>query len=142
MLQTVILLLMIAAQAALVVYNNFAIESTLTLTIPWTGMQVTLTHLVMMAFVTGGFALLWLAGVADRAGLERRVRQQDAALNLMGEEMLRMKSSSYDQERPPLDDLRVRLEGIERDLRAIRLRLGEAGTPRERDKAHIGTGGS
>jgi len=79
-----------------------------------------MSHLALMAAVAGSFVLVWLAGVVDRAALERRLRQRDAALHAMGEEMLLMKSAAYDQERPPLADIRARLDSMERDLRAIR----------------------
>ncbi len=122
MIQTVALMLLIAAEAALVYYNIPAMDSTVTIAGP--GIQITVSLLAVMAAVAGAFGLIWLAGLADRAGFERQARQRDATLGAIGEEMMRMKSSAYDRERPPLADIRLRLETMERDLRGIRLRLG------------------
>ncbi len=121
MVQTLIVVLLILGDAVLVYFNLPALQSQITLTAP--GTQATMSHLVLMAAVAGSFVLVWLAGVADRAALERRLRQRNAALHAMGEEMLLMKSAAYDQERPPLADIRMRLDSMERDLRALRTRV-------------------
>lgn len=140
MAQTVVLLLLIAAEAVLVFYNSAAMQSAITLTGP--GMEVKVTQLSLLASAAGAFVLLWLAGLADRAGAQRRVRRQETTLKAMEQEMLRMKSTAYDQERPPLGDVRVRLETMERDLRAIRVRLTEAEALNgERERSHAGQGG-
>lgn len=123
MTQTLIVALLILADAALVYFNLPALESALTLTAP--GMQATTSYLALAAGAAGAFLLIWLAGMADRAVLEQSIRQRDATLHAMGEELLRMKSTAYDQERTPLADIRARLETMERDLATIRARLGE-----------------
>jgi hypothetical protein len=136
MVLTVIVLLLLLADAALVYFNIPVMRSPLTLTAP--GLAATTSHLALAAGAAGAFVLIWLGGLVDRALVEQRVRQRDATLHAMGEELLRMKSAAYDQERPPLADVRARLEAMERDLQAIRARIGDV-APREREYQPEGT---
>ncbi len=135
MVQTIIVILLLLGDAALVYFNLPSLASRVTLAAP--GTQARVSHLALMAAVAGAFALVWLAGVADRAGLERRVRQRDATLHAIGEEMLQMKSAAYDRDSPPLHDIRVRLDSMERDLGAIRARLSEIAPVKDREQAQV-----
>lgn len=137
-MQTVLVILLLLGDAALVYYNLSALQAQITLAAP--GTQIATTHLVLMAAVGGAFVLMWLAGVADRAVLERMVRQRDTTVHAMSEEMLRMKSVAYDQERPPLHDIRVRLDSMERDLRAIRARVGDGALAKDREPVQVPAG--
>ncbi len=103
------------------------------------------THVVLMAAVGAAFVVIWLAGLADRIAVMRRVRvrldERDAALHAMGEEMLRMKAACYDQERPPLEDIRTRLEAMEQDLHSLRARDESGigiGADQEREQVPVG----
>lgn len=93
-----------------------------------------ITHFALMTVLGAAFVLIGLAGLADRIIFVRRVRarldERDSALHAMGEETLRMKAACYDQERPPLADIRTRLEALEQSLRALLIYAegGESGT--------------
>jgi hypothetical protein len=137
MIMTVVVILLVLADAFFVWYNLSALQSPITFAAP--GTAGTISHIVLLGLVAAGFVLLWLAGLVDRSVLEQRIRQRDATLHAMGEELLRMKSTAYDQERPPLADVRARLEAMERDIQTIRVRLDEA-TTKDRPATGLATG--
>jgi hypothetical protein len=137
MIMTVVVILLVLADAFFVWYNLSALQAPITFAAP--GTAGTISHIVLLGLVAAGFVLLWLAGLVDRSVLEQRIRQRDATLHAMGEELLRMKSTAYDQERPPLADVRARLEAMERDIQTIRVRLDEA-TTKDRPATGLATG--
>lgn len=123
MVQTVIVVIFILADAVLVQFNLGALQGPVALAVPGTaGLTVT----PMLVLVAGGAALAlgWLAGQVDRAILERRVRHRDATLRVMGEEMLRLKATTNEQH-PSLVDINTRLDTLDRDLRALQERVHE-----------------
>lgn len=137
MIMTVVVMLLVLADAYFVWYNLSALQAPITFAAP--GTAGTISHVVLLGLVAAGFVLLWLAGMADRSLLEQRIRQRDATLHAMGEELLRMKSAAYDQERPPLADIRARLEAMERDIQTIRTRVDEVAA-RDRPASGVATG--
>ncbi len=108
-----------------------------------------ITHIALMTAVGAAFVLIGLAGLADRVIFVRRARahleERDAALHAMGEEMLRMKAACYDQERPPLADIRTRLDALEQGLRALVADAGDAAggadLPAAHDRTQVPLGG-
>jgi hypothetical protein len=78
-----------------------------------------------MLMEAAGAALIiaWIAGMIDRAALDRRVAEYERSVRVMNDEMSRVKARAYDEERQPLDDIRVRLDTLDRDIRGLRARM-------------------
>jgi hypothetical protein len=78
-----------------------------------------------MLFEAAGAALIivWIAGLIDRASLDRRVEQYERTVRFMNEKMMQVKSRAYDDERQPLEDICVRLDALDRDIRGLRARM-------------------
>lgn len=140
MVQTILVVLLLLLDAVVVRQNMTVLGSPASISVP--GIpgtpSIAVTPLGLLAGMAGALALLWLVAQAERWVQERQVRERDAALQSMGEELLRIKGSMYDEERPPLADVRLRLDAIERDLRVIRRTM----EPREFERAATGGGGS
>ena len=104
-----------------------------------------ITHIALFTAVGAAFLLIGLAGLADRVVFMRRVRarleERDTALHTMGEDVLRMKAACYDQERPPLADIRARLDAMEQGLRVLLTYAGSgegaAGMPVDHDRVQV-----
>lgn len=104
-----------------------------------------ITHIALFTAVGAAFLLIGLAGLADRLIFMRRVRarleERDAALRAMGEDVLRMKAACYDQERPPLAEVQVRLDAVEQGLRALLTSAasvqGAVGIPADHDRVPV-----
>lgn len=140
MVQTILVVLLLLLDAVIVRQNITVLGSPFSINVPGIpgGPSIAVTPLGLLAGMAGALALLWLVAQAERWVQERQVRERDAALQSMGEELLRIKGSMYDEERPPLADIRLRLDAIERDLRMIRRTV----EPREFELAASGGGGS
>jgi len=123
MVQTVIVVILILADAALVQLNLGALQGPVALAVPGTA-GFTVTPMLVLVAAGAALALAWLAGQVDRAILERRVRHRDAALRVMGEEMLRLKATAHEQH-PSLVDIAARLDAFDRDLRVLQERVHE-----------------
>ena len=143
MIQTIVVIVLLSADIVLAVihYPNLLRVARIIPNAPGIGV----THFALMAAVGAAFVLVWLAGLADRVTFMRRIRvrldERDAALHAMGEEMLRMKAACYDQERPPLEDIRARLEAMEQDLHSLRARDESGmgiGADQEREQVALG----
>jgi hypothetical protein len=122
MVQLIVVTILLLADAVLVAFNSALMRSPLTISA--LGARATTSQVALAAGAAGAFVLIWVAGGIDRLDLERRLRQGAAKIRAMHEETQRLKAAAYDQERPPLDDIRARLEFIQRDLQIVRARLG------------------
>lgn len=123
MVQTVIVVILILADAALVQLNLGALQGPVALAVPGTA-GFTVTAMLVLVAAGAALALGWLAGQVDRAILERRVRHRDATLRVMGEELLRLKATAYEQH-PSLVEIHTRLDALDRDLRVLQERVYE-----------------
>jgi len=137
MLQTIIVALFMLLDAIIVRANVSAPQSWVSVAIPWRteGLGLSVTPVELLGAAAAAIVVVLFAGFIDRSVLERRVLQREVVLRTVGSELMRTKTSSYDKERIPLDDVRVRLDTIEREVRAIRSRLdrepaGAAGSQR------------
>jgi len=124
MLQTTVIVLLLAIDAAIVLGNPSAFQHAMTLRMPGAGGQ-TLDVAVQTLMIAAGAALVlaWIAALTDRAALDRRAQHYERTVRVMGDEMRRVKAQAYDQERPPLDDIRVKLDTLDRDIRGLRARI-------------------
>ncbi len=124
MLQTIVIAILLIAGAAMALANASAFQGSLTLSVPGAAGQtvgVTIHDLVVAA--GAALVLAWIAALIDRAGLDRRVQRYERTMRVMSDEMLRVKARVYDEERQPLDDIRVRLDTLDRDIRGLRARI-------------------
>jgi hypothetical protein len=123
MVQTIIVVLLLVADAMLILLDADALQAPFTVAVPGTA-GVTATPMLMLVAAGAALVLGWLAGQVDRAILERRIRHRDATLRVMGEELLRLKAAAYEQQ-PSLAELRGRVDALDRDVRALEERLHE-----------------
>lgn len=125
MLQTIVVVILLAIDAWIVMTNPTAFQMPLTLRTSNSATSQFFTVTIKMLMEGAGAALViaWLAGLIDRAGLDRRVEQYERTTRVMSEEMVRVKSRAYDEERQPLEDIRVRLDTLDRDIRGLRARI-------------------
>jgi hypothetical protein len=132
MIQTIVVVALLLAEVTLALFHYPYLLRVARLFPNAPGIGI--THLALMTVLGAAFVLIGLVGLADRIIFVRRVRarldERDSALHAMGEETLRMKAACYDQERPPLADIRTRLEAVEQSLRALLTYAegGEGGT--------------
>jgi hypothetical protein len=122
MVQTIVVVVLLLADAMVIAFNSTLMRSPLTITL--FGRQVTTSQFVLPGGAAAAFLLIWLAGGMDRVLWKGLLRKAGAAVKAMTEEVQRLKAAAYDQERPPLDDIRARLEFIQQDLEIVRTRLG------------------
>ncbi len=121
MIQTIVVIVLLIADATLALfhYPDLLRVARIFPNAPGIG----ITHVALMTVVGAAFLAIGLAGLADRVVFMRRtgarLHERDAALHAMGEEMLRMKAACYDQERPPLAEIRTRLEAVEQGLHSL-----------------------
>jgi hypothetical protein len=125
MLQTVVVVILLLIDAAVVLANPPALQTSLTLRVPGAGAGQATVVTAQMLMIAAGIALVlgWIASLIDRAALDRRVQQYERTVRVMSDEMLRVKARAYDEERQPLEDIRVRLDTLDRDIRGLRVRL-------------------
>jgi hypothetical protein len=83
------------------------------------GAHITTSQLALQLVSAGAFVVIWAAGAMDRVVWRGLLKKGAAAVKAMADEVQRLKAAAYDQERPPLDDIRARLEYIQRDLQLI-----------------------
>ncbi len=121
MIQTVVVIVLLLADATLALFHYPHLLRVARIFPGAPGIGV--THVALMTAVGAAFLAIGLAGLADRVVFMRRsgarLQERDAALHAMGEEMLRMKAACYDQERPPLAEIRAQLDAMEQGLRAL-----------------------
>lgn len=122
MVQTIVVVVLLLADAIVIAFNTTVMRSPLTITL--FGRPVTTSQFVLPGGAAAAFLLIWLAGGMDRVLWKGILRKSAAAVKAMTEEVQRLKAAAYDQERPPLDDIRARLEFIQQDLEIVRTRLG------------------
>jgi len=130
MIQTVIVILLVLADVALIQMNLGHLGAQITLAVP--GMApVAVTGLAIMAAAGAVLVVAWIAGQVDRAVLERQIRRRDTTLHVigeelarvMGEEWVRIRATVDDRESRPWAELRTRLDVIDRDLQGLRERV-------------------
>jgi hypothetical protein len=124
MVQTIVVVILLAIDAWIVLTNPAAFQMSLTLRTSSSASQIyTVTIRMLMEAAGAALVIAWIAGMIDRAGLDRRVEQYERTTRVMSEEMMRVKSRAYDEERQPLEDIRVRLDTLDRDIRGLRARI-------------------
>lgn len=124
MLQTIVIVILLAIDGWIVLTNPAAVQTSILLRTSSSSAQV-YSVTIRMLFEAAGAALiiLWIAGLIDRASLDRRVEQYERTVRFMNEKMMQVKSRAYDDERQPLEDICVRLDALDRDIRALRARM-------------------
>ena len=141
MLQTIVVLLLLIMDAAIVLTNPSAFQGALTLSVPGAADQtVTATLRDLMVAAGIALALAWSAALIDRAALDRRVQHHERTMRVMSDEILRMKARAYDEERQPLDDLRVRLDTLDRAIRSLRARIDREPPSKPADTTRVTVG--
>jgi len=118
MIQTVVVVVLVVLDAIFAQLNAAELGARLTFTLPGAP-AVSVTYLEIMAGLSAALALTWLAGMIDRHVIEQRVEQRESALIAMQEELLR-KAAAYDREQPLLLEVRMRLDDLGREVRALR----------------------
>jgi|GEM_PF-2010833 len=138
MLQTLVIVMLMLFDAAIVLMNPSAFQGTLTLRMPGAGDQsVVVTLQSLMAAAGAALVIAWIAALIDRSALDRRVQRYEQEMREMSDEMLRVKAKAYDQERQPLEDIRVRLDTLDRDIRGLRARIDREPLPRPADTTSV-----
>jgi hypothetical protein len=122
MVQTIVLIVLLLADAIVIAFNTTLMRAPLAISL--FGRQVTTAQYVLPGGAAAALLVLWLAGAMDRIVWKGLLRKGAAAVRAMTEEVQRLKAAAYDQERPPLDDIRARLEFIQNNLQIVRSRLG------------------
>lgn len=124
MVQTVVIVILLALDAAIVLSNQPAFQGAMTLNVPGlSGQPIVVTMQMLMTAAGAALVLAWIAALVDRAALDRRVQNDERTMRVMSDEMQRVKAKAYDQERQPLEDIRTKLETLDRDIRGLRARL-------------------
>ncbi|HEV2359356.1 MAG TPA: hypothetical protein VGZ23_17335 [bacterium] len=124
MVQTVVIVILLALDAAIVLSNQPAFQGAMTLNVPGlSGQAIVVTMQMLMTAAGAALVLAWIAALVDRAALDRRVQNDERTMRVMSDEMQRVKAKAYDQERQPLEDIRTKLETLDRDIRGLRARL-------------------
>lgn len=134
MVQTVVIVILLALDAAIVLTNQPAFQGAMTLNLPGQpGQSVVVTMQMLMTAAGGALVIAWIAALVDRAGLDRRVQNDERKMQMLHDEMARVKAKAYDQERQPLEDVRTKLETLDRDVRGLRSRLDREPLPKPVD---------
>ena len=138
MLQTLVIVVLLILDAAIVLANPSAFQGSLTLRMPGAADRfVVLTIQDLMVAAGAALVLAWIAALLDRGGLDRRVQQCERTMRVMSDEMLRVKAKAYDEERQPLEDIRVRLDTLDRDIRGLRARIDREPLPQPADTTRV-----
>ncbi|HEV2282270.1 MAG TPA: hypothetical protein VGX75_07750 [bacterium] len=138
MLQTLLITVLLILDAAIVFTNPSVFQGSLTLRIPGAADQsVVLTIRDLMVGAGAALVLAWIAALIDRGALDRRVQQYERTMRVMSDEMLRVKAKAYDEERQPLEDIRVRLDTLDRDIRGLRARIDREPLPKPADTTRV-----
>ncbi|MHB8732657.1 MAG: hypothetical protein ACYDAB_12805 [bacterium] len=138
MLQTIVIAILLILDAAIVLANPSVFQGSLTLRMPGVGDQlVVLTIRDLMVAAGAALVLAWIAALIDRGGLDRRVQQYERTMQVMSDEMLRVKAKAYDEERQPLEEIRVRLDTLDRDIRGLRARIDREPLPSPADTTRV-----
>jgi hypothetical protein len=111
MIQTLILIVMLAAGGAIAGMNTSVLHSPVTLSLPGLPNE-SLTVLQILAGMGGMLVLLWLAGMMDLVIQRVQIRRRDGLLEAKDLEIMRIKAEAYDQQRPALAEIRARLEKL------------------------------
>jgi len=138
MLQAIVTAILLILDAAIVLANPSAFQGSLSLRMPGAADQfVVLTIQDLMVAAGAALVLAWIASLLDHGALDRRVQQYERTMRVMGDEMLRVKAKAYDEERQPLEDIRVRLDTLDRDIRGLRARIDREPLPRPVDTTRV-----
>ncbi|HKX16641.1 MAG TPA: hypothetical protein VJT33_01335 [bacterium] len=131
MLQTIVIVILLIIDGAIVLTNPSVFQTALTFAAPGTAnLPVVVTIRDLMIAAGGALVLAWLAALIDRAALDRRVQRYERTMRVMSDEMARVKARTYDEERQPLEDIRVKLDTLDRDIRGLRARIDREPLPR------------
>jgi len=126
MIQTAVVAILLIAGAVIAQANDSTLYSQTSIAIPGLA-GIAVTRLQVLEGLGAALVLVWLAGVIDALVLHRKVRQRDELLHSLEQELLKMKSTAYDQQQPALADIRGRLEALVQDVRNIMTRIDSAG---------------
>ena len=141
MLQTVVIAILLMAGAALVLGNPYVFQGSLALHAPGVANTFVLVTIQdLMAAAGAALVLAWIAALIDRGGLDRRIQRYERTVHAMNDDLLRMKSKAYDEEREPLEDIRVRLDALDRDIRGLRARIDREPLPKPVDTTRLTAG--
>jgi len=138
MLQTIVIVMLLILDAAVVLANPSAFQGSLTLRIPGSaGQFLVVTMQDLMAAAGAALVIVWIAAMIDRGALDRRIQRDERTMKGMSDEMLRVKAGAYDEERRPLEDIRVRLDALDRDIRGLRARIDREPLPGPVDTTRV-----
>ena len=136
MLQTIVIVIFLIIDGAIVLTNPSVFQTALTFAAPGTAnLTVVVTIRDLMIAAGGALVLAWLAALIDRGALDRRVQRYERTMRVMSDEMVRVKARTYDEERRPLEDIRVKLDTLDRDIRGLRARIDREPLPKPADAA-------
>jgi hypothetical protein len=130
MLQTIVIVILLIAGAVIVLANPAAFHGSLALHMPGSDDLTVVTMQALMAAAGAALVIAWIAALIDRGALDRRIQRYERTMQEMSNEMLRVKAKAYDEERLPLEDIRVRLDALDRDIRGLRARIDREPLPR------------
>lgn len=138
MLQTILIAILLVADAAIVAANPSAFQATITLGVPGAADQsVIVTMEQLMVAAAAALVLAWIAALIDRGALDGRIQRFERTVHTLNDELMRMKSKAYDEEREPLEDIRVRLDSLDRDIRGLRARIDREPLPKQADSSRM-----
>lgn len=140
MLQTMVIAILLILDAAVVLANRSAFQGSLALRLPGLADQVVaVTMQDLMGAAGAALVIAWIAAAIDRGALDRRIQRDERTMTEMNDEMLRVKAGAYDEERRPLEDIRVRLDALDRDIRGLRARIDREPLPGSADTTRVAT---
>ncbi len=138
MLQTIVIALLLILDATVVLMNPSAFQGSLTLRMPGSADQfLVVTIQDLMGAAGAALVIAWIAALIDRGALDRRIQRDERTMKEMSDEMLRVKAVAYDEERRPLEDIRVRLDALDRDIRGLRARIDREPLPGAADTTRV-----
>lgn len=122
MIQTLVMVIVLFVVGAVIQTNAAVIHTQTRLTLPG-DVSVPITYLKLLAGLGAAAVLVWLAGMLDVALLRGRLRQRDAAVLALEQDLMRVKAGMYDKQQPALNDVRSRLEVVVQELRGMLARV-------------------
>jgi hypothetical protein len=123
-MQPIIVLALGALLLAVFLENRAQLAQQVVLTLGQAGLTASMRDLLLVA--GAGWVLVWLAGLADVAAVDRRAARYRRALAQREDELARVKVHVYDREVPLLGQVESRLGAIEARLDALSRRSDPA----------------
>ena len=127
MVQMIAVAVLVFLDLIVIVFNLSLMRSPITVSL--LGAQITTRQFALPVGAGVAFVLVWLAGAMDRVVWRALLKKGAGAVKAMTDEAQNLKATAYDQERPPLDDIRARLEYIQHDLQLITGQMGVSADP-------------